>query len=643
MTDRNPPPPAMNDDPGIDEIALLFSISARQLADSPDRHAYLDWIADAGPLLAPGMAAGIDPRTGPVGNAFRAFGMEIYRAMPLPDNDFRRPVLPKTGRNERCPCGSGRKYKQCCQSLEGMLDLTQVNLLPYVLDALPRKTWATLPDTAVDLDMVGDTARQWLEEDEGKLAVALLEPWFTKKRQLTGRHALLFEMLMDAYLEQGNPRKRKRLLEDVIARGDRDLQATALQRQASILADQGDMAAAWDAFEKARRLNPDDLPLAPLEITLLMNRGEREQARNRARFWSARLRRNHNPDLADLIAFLDEVAADPDRAVASMARGMNPYAAILIELLESAPPPAAHYALQGGPLGDEPDDGMRCLAPDRRVAAVESTWQKVFPQIKPGLTATQHFDDSVWESAEDWLPVLESSPYAWQSFDILDDLAMAADALAIMGMDTSLLEPLLERGVALLEANLAAAGAQPITLPWGFLENRPALRLLAHHAFRLLEQETDNAPNLGIIRPAERLLALNPNDNHGLREHLARAYIACGAPARAVALSDRFPDDFCAMSLNRILALHRLDRLEEAGTALRAAAEHHGTAIRMLLADNPRQPRLSEHGITMGGKDEAWLYRQTHLHLWEQDGALRWLRGAWKEAQRQGRKQSGSD
>jgi preprotein translocase subunit SecA len=34
---------------------------------------------------------------------------------PLPTAfaPFRRPA-PKTGRNEPCPCGSGKKYKKCC-------------------------------------------------------------------------------------------------------------------------------------------------------------------------------------------------------------------------------------------------------------------------------------------------------------------------------------------------------------------------------------------------------------------------------------------------------------------------------------------------------------------------------------------------
>lgn len=30
-----------------------------------------------------------------------------------------RPKAPKVGRNDPCPCGSGKKYKNCCGSLAG--------------------------------------------------------------------------------------------------------------------------------------------------------------------------------------------------------------------------------------------------------------------------------------------------------------------------------------------------------------------------------------------------------------------------------------------------------------------------------------------------------------------------------------------
>ena len=45
-------------------------------------------------------------------NIYKYF--EPHRRMPISTgNTFRRDT-PKVGRNEPCPCGSGRKYKRCC-------------------------------------------------------------------------------------------------------------------------------------------------------------------------------------------------------------------------------------------------------------------------------------------------------------------------------------------------------------------------------------------------------------------------------------------------------------------------------------------------------------------------------------------------
>ena len=98
---------------GDDELFGLFAMSAKVLARSGDPAAFLDWIARHGPGFAPEMARGIDPRTGPPGLAFRAMGVAIYGAMPLPEAGFQSRRLPEPGRNESCLCGSGRKYKHC--------------------------------------------------------------------------------------------------------------------------------------------------------------------------------------------------------------------------------------------------------------------------------------------------------------------------------------------------------------------------------------------------------------------------------------------------------------------------------------------------------------------------------------------------
>ncbi len=66
-----------------------------------------------------------------------ALGRAIWNAMPLPGNGFRPNPLPEPGRNSPCPCGSGRRYEQCCARrplLPGLEDETMTTL---VLQRLP--------------------------------------------------------------------------------------------------------------------------------------------------------------------------------------------------------------------------------------------------------------------------------------------------------------------------------------------------------------------------------------------------------------------------------------------------------------------------------------------------------------------------
>ncbi len=614
------------DSAGDGELFLLLEVAAKVLVKSGDRSAFLDWIAEAGPSLMPAMARMINPRAGPPGPAFRAMGVGIYNAMPLPEAGFQPRRIPEPGRNEPCLCGSGEKYKRCCLPLAGMLDLSGFNMLRYMLDTLPKKHFTELPASRVDPIAVYDTARQWHEEGDSERAIALLDPWFGGDAPLAGKLEPLFDQLMDCYLALGSERKRDRLVAVVLERGDRELRAAALQRRATILADRGDIEGAWETFREAQRADPDNPSHAALEITLLVSRGEIERARERARFWIARLERLRDPDLADLIGFLRAVQADPQAAMAGMDRQRIPALDSLEPLLAAAPAPEAHYEVV-----DQGEAG-RMLKPRKALAGVEARWREVFPQTKPSLAGTQHDFTGMWDEPKQWLDFLKANPLAWHSFDVLDDLAMAVDALQTMGAGATILEPLLIRGTALLTANLDAGAPGDGTLRWSWLENRPALRMLAHLAFRALDAMDRGASVERFIELAERLIAFNPNDNHGMREALSRAYLARGSPEKALALTERYPDDVSGLTLNRILALVRLSRRGDALAALRDAARYHRVAIEMLLAGAPKQPRPdSGFGITVGGKEEAWEYRAAHRALWEQAGALDWLGTAWRD------------
>jgi len=48
-------------------------------------------------------------------NIYKYFRRQYISPMPFdPSSSTYRRITPKTGRNEPCPCGSGKKFKHCC-------------------------------------------------------------------------------------------------------------------------------------------------------------------------------------------------------------------------------------------------------------------------------------------------------------------------------------------------------------------------------------------------------------------------------------------------------------------------------------------------------------------------------------------------
>jgi tetratricopeptide (TPR) repeat protein len=606
-------------------LGLLLGVAAGRLVKDDNPAAFADWFAMAAPALMPelfGKAA--DPA-----QFARVMARGLYGLTPLPRHGYVPQRLPQPGRNEPCFCGSGRKYKHCCEQFDSRMPFPEVNMLRYVLDASPRDAYAALPASRVRIDAVADTAHQWRDEGRERDVAALLEPWFAGDGPLHGRLDVLFDTLMDAYLQLGKPRKRKVLIETALARGDRQLQCAAWQRRAVMASDQGQHEAALDAFREAQRLNPDDPSLTHLEVTLLIGAGRLQQARERARFWLARSQRDRDfpPPLLDL---LRRAAQDPAEAILDIEERRVPALAPLRALLRKLPAPEVHYDL------DLDADGVGHLRPKPALARAGAKWRKHFAQAKPSLTVLGEDNAIAFFHSEKWLPLLEREPLMWQSFDVLDDLAMAVQGLGLLGVEHAVVLPLLDRAVALLRLHVDAGRARH--LPWGFLENRAALRSLAarvHHA--LDEDDRDTA-----LRLAQWLvLELNPNDNHGLRGPLMRLYVQSGRYDDAIALALRYPDDFAELTLTHVLALYCAGRIDEAAAALRTAAVEHTRAVKTLLAEQARQPKSGGFGIAIGGAEEAWLYREAHRELWRERGALSWaadVLAQWRPRRRRGGK-----
>lgn len=591
-----------------DDIDVLLGAAARQLVADDDLAAFVDWFARIAPALAPAIfTEAIEPA-----QFARVLARGLYGNTPLPRHGYVPQRLPRPGRNEVCFCGSGRKYKHCCERLGDVTPFAELNMLRYVLDASPRSVYAGLPASRVNIDAVADAAYQWSEEGDERAVVALLEPWFGGERPLPGRFELLFDLLMDAYLVLDKPRKRQSLLAAALSRGDRPLQSTALQRRAVMLADEGEHAAALQTFREAQRLDPEAVSLAHLEITLLMGAGKTEQARERARFWLARSRRGDGfPE--PLMDLLRSAADNPAAAVLDASEHRFPALAALRALLRALPAPAIQHDLESGA------DGVGALQAKPQLARAEAQWREHFEQAEPALTMLGAGDDSAFSDTQRWLPLLEREPLLWQSFDVLDDLAMALHALGVLGAEQEIIVPLLDRTVSLLHLHVEASGAQQ--LPWGFMQNRPALRCVSarlHHALEADDRAT-------ALRLAEWLvLKLNPHDNHGWRGPLMRLYVQVNRHADAIALAQRYPGDLAELTLTNVLALYCASRHDAAHAALLAAAADHPRAVKMLLADDPKRPRQEKFGVTVGGADEAWHYREAHREIWGTSGALVW-------------------
>jgi hypothetical protein len=184
-------------------------------------------------------------------------------------------------------------------------------------------------------------------------------------------------------------------------------------------------------------------------------------------------------------------------------------------------------------------------------------------------------------------------------------------------------ETLLDHAVAVLRRVLSENGAEGLKVEWGWMENRPALRLL----MQLIEIARYSAEELPLLEWL--VLTLNPNDNAGHRERLVHAYCEAGHPADALAVCNRYPnDDLPGTLYGRVLALHLLGLREDAVTALSQAVKRLPKVLKTLLAARPKTPPLTPGLVTHCGDDEAWKYRLDSRETWEKCSALDWLKEA---------------
>lgn len=608
---------------GGDDLRWLLTVAARHILSHEDAPKFLAWMAEAAPTLAPELFSHAADATVRRALAY-AIGRAIWNATPLPGNRYRPRPLPRPERNASCPCGSGAKYKHCCGAAGAPeLPLAQETMLAEMLDQLPAARLKDLPHGYLSPEVLGGVAGEWLESGQVARALALLEPLFADVDRLDGRAGYAFDVLADCYNALGKPKKKADFVERVSRARSPELRAAALQRLCTMLADAGRREEAWATFQRAQREFPDHPAHAHLEVTLLLNEGKRAQAAERAHFWLVRMRRANDPQLRDSIEFLERVAADPHAAMMDVSASRIPMLEELTRLVQSV----AHAVPTATGRLRCHADGICFYEPDEKTARLEARWHEVFPALSPMLTQNWADDEVAWEpkTAAAWVGFLHATPRALDSLKVLDDIVLALNQLPDAEspwLGAQILGPLLERAWTIF-TTVVAKRPEGSRLPWGVLANRPALRLLANLVYLRL-RGGDRGQAIPLME--ELVYRINPDDNHALRSLLTKAYLEEGRYRDVLDLARRYPDDMMVeLIYGRVLALYRLGQHDEA--AARAVRRDWPEVYKMLVADNPRPPRLSPYGIRLGGKDQAWLYRREFLPLWREAGALDWLKG----------------
>jgi tetratricopeptide (TPR) repeat protein len=617
----------------------------------------------------------------------------IWNSTPLPSNHFKPRPLPRPGRNDPCPCGSGRKYKQCCAGMPAMPTLSVDDIWAILFEKLDKETAArAIRENQVPVYALGMIALDYLEASQPKKAVTLLAPLFDGNIRKTGDDAeYALTLLCNALDDLGHRKKKIALLQKIIDTVPRSpLRSGAWQRLATIRIDNGDVDGAWEAFQHGQRDDPDSTGLGLLEVQILNAQGHNEKAGQRADFWVRQMRRAGMTDDDPPLAFMIEVARDPMGAFTDFGLESVENAGLLLkqwlESVQGRPVPEytiGEEMLSAGPGGDdgmsalrkqlssygmdeeqirqalddlqnELDDtggdeegdleegdflsapAMKSLQPPPGLDKLELEWHGIFPLEKPfSVHETPTGDDDPWGILEEeaWAGWLQDHPAAFDSLDILDDLTTALMLHPQFGaawLNETLLLPLLHRSEAITEKALAAAGSPQ--LHWVMPDNRPALRSLARLVNVSFFMEDDQEEGL---RRARRLISLNPNDNHGFRTMVMNRLITMGMDEEALQLAGNYPGDMNPeVTFGKILALYRLGRKKEALEELGHALESLGKIPRYLTAKRVRKPKLHPDAIHLGGDDQAWLYREAMRDVWLQThGALEWLKTAVKALQ----------
>lgn len=202
-----------------------------------------------------------------------------------------------------------------------------------------------------------------------------------------------------------------------------------------------------------------------------------------------------------------------------------------------------------------------------------------------------------------------------------------ADAWLCLSRELDLSPPerilYIERATEAGRAIIGDAFMDMIGAFWGYHETRPYMRALEEQA-----RHYDNYGHLeAAIEVWEMMLNLNPNDNQGVRDPLASAYLLAGRLDDARDLLDRYRDDeSAALSYARALESFLRHGDKSASRQARQQALASNAHLVLFVTGANQLPNDRPEMYQLGSPEEAILVAEHAVPAWKKyPEAINWL------------------
>jgi len=623
----------------MDKMFKFFESSIAKIHKTQNYDSYIQWVKENYLDFFP---ANDDPL-----QVALVMARSVWNATPLSSNRYRPSPLAEVKRNSPCPCGSGKKYKQCCLHISDIFPSMDLNLTwALLLDKMsPQEVEEALSLQVLPVGLMLEIADQYIEEGKIIETIQILEPIFTTSAEKMGEEeCYALTKLCNAYDDTGISEFQTRkieLLHQLKDKGSRLIRSEAWQRLSVITIDQGDKDAAWKAFQQAQRLTPNNPGVDLLEINLLIGEYKADLAQQRAKIIIRKMQRNGSYEDSPYNDFLQAVAEDPQAVIDELFHNQNSYPLDRLqnwlEKVEGRRLPVYKldsFTADYSWMNPEEDDEIKPLQPD--IFAEPESKNELFNKLPEKehrlITPTSikklekkwaeliysREQSFPWDENE-WIEFLEENPQCFGSVEIIDDILTALEEWQ---QEKDILEnislPLAQRAWQIYESLPEQGG-----MPWGFMENR-SLNTALSSIVGILKQlgHNDRA-----ISYTERLIMINPNDNLGLRGGLINEYLAQKEYNKTFKLLRLYSNDFSLdISMAKILALWATGDIDSAQKHWLKVKKYNSHIKKYMIKSKIAIPKLS-YAVTMGGEDEAWLYRDAARNIWlKHKGAINWLK-----------------